>query len=152
MLLGLIHADTGMTCTHFPFPDFFVLVPLCIPKMAIFGWPIHAAEVNWQIQLGLDKMLRTNPIFCAGNDPFQLKWMERQWGLSFAVFPSEYCHGSFCPKSTLDTFLNEKPQNTRAVSLYCAIWRRQTSSTGVHQRSASLQGKFRQHIYYRELS
>lgn len=81
---------TGLTRTHFLFPDFFVLVPFCIPKRAIFCWPIEATELNWQIQLGLDKMLRTNPIFFAVNDLFWLKRMETQWCIYFAVLPSEY--------------------------------------------------------------
>lgn len=75
---------TGVTRTHFPFPDFFVLVPFCIPKRAIFCWPIKAADLHWQIQLGLDKMLRTNPIFSAVNDldgdtVMYLLWPPSEW-------------------------------------------------------------------------
>lgn len=66
----------------------------------------------------------------ASEDAFDLWWFSCLW-------PICECGGRFCPKSTQDPFLNEKPQNTnREVSLYCAIGRQPNSSMGVHQKSA----------------
>lgn len=59
----------------------------------------------------------------------------------------------FVQENTLDMFFNEKPQNTDPeVSLYCPIWREQNSSRGGHLKNASPKGKFRQQLYYSELS